>query len=558
MNQLAPRADTQRVVDWEELPPSVREIPPGFDPLAEGVLMRHQAEWVKIKKTLKVASKGRRTGITFAEALDDTIMASSRKSAGGDNVYYIPDKKEKGLEFVGYCARFARVMAEAQGQGVSGIEEFLFEDQDGQGNTKYITAYRIRFASGFEIVALSSRPANIRGLQGVVVIDEAAFHVDVQGVLDAATALTIWGGEIRVISTHNSKRNPFNQLIRDIENGLYGADAAVFTVTFDDAVANGLYERVCLMKGWTPTPENKQGWYTRIRSTYGPRKAAMREELDAIPRDSGGLGIPGVWIEHAMREARAVLRLVLDDDFAERPEAERIVWCKDWIARELVPRLDELEPTREHVAGMDFARHRHFSVIVPLSIEQQLQRRAPFVIELQNVPVRQQEQIWWALLAGLPRFAAAAFDATGPGLGLAEYTADKFGAARVHQVVLSRKWYGEWMPKMIKCFEDGFYDLPRDTDLEADLRAVELIDGIPMVPKVERKDLKDPKLYRHGDFAIALVLAEFAALNKTAPIEFQSTGVRRLGITADLGPAPRRVSDAGFGTVRGGNDFAGF
>lgn len=557
MTTLAPLADTQRVLEWDELPPSVREIPAGFDPLASGVLMRHQAEWLKIKRSIKAAAKGRRTGITFAEALDDTITAGSRKSAGGDNVYYIGDTKEKGLEFVGYCAKFARVIAEAQGQGVSGIEQFLFEDQDESGNTKHITAYRIRFASGFQIVALSSRPANIRGLQGIVVIDEAAFHGDVQAVLDAATALLIWGGRVHIISTHNTKRSPFYQLIRDIENGLYGEDAAVFTVTFDDAVKNGLYERVCMMKGWTPTPEGKREWYTRIRAAYGPRKAAMREELDAIPRDSGGMSIPHVWIERAMREPRPVLRLVLDDDFARLDEAERMSWGREWIERNLNPLLPLLDPKREHVAGMDFARHRHFSVIAPLEIGQQLTRRMPFAVELQNVPARQQEQIWWALLEMLPRFAGAAIDATGPGMVFAEYTVDRFGATYVHAVDLSRKWYGEWMPKMIACFEDGFYDLPRDADHEADLRAVESIDGIPMVPKVDAKDLKDPELYRHGDFAIALCLAEYAALNRAAPIDFQSIGRRRLAesMTDVRG---RGTTDAGFGTVRGGSDFRGF
>ena len=138
------------------------------------------------------------------------------------------------------------------------MEEFLFEDQDEGGKTKHITAYRIRFASGFQVCALSSRPANIRGLQGHVVIDEAAFHPDVQGVLDAATALLIWGGQITIISSHNGKNNPFAQLCRDIEAGRYGADAAVVTVTFDDAVTNGLYERVCFMKARRPRPRAKR------------------------------------------------------------------------------------------------------------------------------------------------------------------------------------------------------------------------------------------------------------------------------------------------------------
>lgn len=528
MEILKPLADTQRLVDWEELPPSVREIPEGFDPLASGILMRHQAQWLKIKATLKVIYKGRRTGITFAEALDDTITAGSRKSAGGDNIYYIGDTKEKGLEFIGYCAKFARVIAEAQGAGVSAIEQFLFEDQDEQGNTKHITAYRVRFASGFQIVALSSRPANIRGLQGIVVIDEAAFHADVEGVLNAATALTIWGGQIRVISSHNGVRNPFNQLIKDIESGRYGSDAQVFRATFDDAVANGLHERVCLMRGWTATPESKAAWYKRIRATYGPRLAAMREELDAIPRDSGGVSIPGVWIERAMPEERPVLRLALDDDFAKLPEAERISWGKDWIDRHLKPVLPLLNRDLSHVFGMDFARHRHFSVILPAALTRTLKRSVPFAIEMANVPTRQQEQILWALIAALPRFCGGAIDATGPGQTIAEYTADKFGATRIHQVMLSRKWYAEWMPKFVESFQDTMIELPRDKSIEDDMRAIEEIDGIPMVPKFETKDLKDPELFRHGDAAIAGALMWFASLNRGAPIEWE--------------PAPPRAS----------------
>ncbi len=555
---LAPLADTQRIVDWEELPPSVREIREGFDPLADGVLMTHQAAWVRLRKPIKAVPKGRRTGITFAEALDDTITAASRKSAGGDNVYYIGDTKEKGLEFIGYCAKFSRTIAEAQHQGVSAIEQFLFEDQDEKGNTKYINAYRIRFASGFQIVALSSRPANIRGLQGIVVIDEAAFHADVEGVLNAATALLIWGGQIRIISSHNGVRNPFNQLVKDIESGRYGDDAAVFRVTFDDAVANGLYERVCLMKGEKPTPEGKEKWYRRIRAAYGPRLAAMREELDAIPRDSGGVAIPGVWIERAMPEVRPVLRLALDDDFAKRPEGERIEWGRDWIERYLNPVLPLLNPQLEHVFGMDFARHRHFSVILPAAITQTLRRSVPFAIELANVPTRQQEQILWALIAALPRFAGGAIDATGPGQTIAEYTADKFGITRIHQVDLSRKWYGEWMPKFTEAFQDATIELPRDKSLEDDLRSIEEIDGIQMVPRIERKDLKDPELYRHGDGAIAGALMWFASLNKSAPIEFQSTGHARMGHATDLGASPQRITTTGFGTVRGGNDFGGF
>lgn len=525
-NVLKPLADTQRVVEWDELPAKVRRIPAGLNPLDGGVLMKHQREWCALEADLKVGDKGRRTGITFAEALDDTLIAGARREAGGDNIFYVGDTKDKGLEFIGYCAHFARVIVQAQGMGVSAIEEFLFEDQTEDGKTQQIAAYRIRFASGFTITALSSNPANIRGLQGIVVIDEAAFHKNVQAVIEAATALLIWGGKIRVISTHNKRSNPFAQLIDDIKKGRYGDTAKVYRVTFDDAVINGLYERVCLMKRMTPTAEGKEKWYKKIRALYGPRKAAMREELDAVPRDGGGASIPSVWIDRSMRMVRPVLRLVLDDDFVRKSNWEREDFAEAWIKRHLEPALELLRPDRPTVFGMDFARHRNFTTMVPLQIEQNLSRTNPFAVELQKVPSRQQRDILWYLIRGLPMFRGGSMDATGPGLVLAEDTADEFGHEVIHQITLSRAWYAEFMPKMVQRFEDDHYDLPRDENVEADLRAVEETDGIPMVVKVNSADVKEPELLRHGDYAIGLVLAEHAALNMVAPMEFMSGGPR--------------------------------
>ena len=559
---MKPLASTIRTVEWDELPARAREIPFGFNPFADGVLMAHQVECLKYDVSILAIPKGRRTGITFAWGLNSTLIAGAQKAAGGDNVYYIGDTKEKGLEFIGYVAKFARVIAAQQAQDVSAIEEFLFEDQDEQGNTRMIAAYRVRFASGFQVAALSSRPANIRGLQGVVIIDEAAFHADVQGVLDAATALLIWGGRIVVISSENGKNNPFHQFCKDIEEGRYGDDAAVLRITFDDAVTNGLYERVCAMKGEVATVEGKKTWYNRIRNAYGPRKAAMREELDAIPRDGNGICIPGVWIERAMPEERPVIRLALDDDFIHMTEAERASWGSDWIDRELRPVMAEtLNPELRHVFGMDFARHRHFSSIGPMAIMQNLCRDVPFLLELNNVPSALQQQILFWLIEHLPRQSGGAMDATGPGMVLAEYTADRYGRPRIAEISLNRKWYGFWMPKFTGLFEDSMIILPRDENTAQDLRAVENIDGVPMVASLEKKDLKDPELVRHGDTAIAGCLANYAALNLATEIAFESTGERDIfRVLSGFGDSSSagEFTDTGFGTVRGINDFGGF
>ncbi len=518
---IQPLSSTVRIVEWDELPARARDIPANFNPAAEGVLMLHQRQAVALTQSIVAIPKGRRTGITFATMLRKTLVAAASREAGGDNVYYIGDTKEKGLEAIGYCAKFARVIAKAQGQ-VSAIEEFLFEDQDPEtGNTRHITAYRIRFASGFQVCALSSRPANIRGLQGHVVIDEAAFHPDVQGVLDAASALLIWGGQITVISSHNGKNNPFAQFCRDIEAGRYGEDAVVFTITFDDAVANGLYERVCWMKGEAPTAEGKTKWYAKIRNAYGVRKAAMREELDAIPRDGNGVCLPGVWIEQAMTlSPETVLRLTLDEDFVRKHPDERTAWMADWIKRYLDPALKQLDTTERHVFCQDYARHRDFSVWGALSVGAGMRRRLPLSIEMHKVPYAQQKQITHYAIERLPRRCGGAMDATGSGETLSEETADKFGHTHVHQIKLNRAWYGTWMPKLVQGFADGLIDIPADPNYAQDLRSIEEVDGIAMVVKVRRADIKDPDLFRHGDSAIMLCLGWFASLNMTAAIDF--------------------------------------
>ena len=542
----SPLADTERLVEWDELPERVRAIPANFNPLASGVLMAHQSDWLRMQAELDIAvcEKGRRTGITFAQALDDTITAATSKEAGGDNIWYLADTREKGLEYIGYVAKFAPIIARGQ---ATRIEQHIFVDQLPDGTSRNIQAFRIRFASGFRITALSSRPENIHGLQGRVNIDEAALHKDVAKVLESATALLIWGGRIRVWSSHRGKKNPFNQLVQDVHAGRYGKRARAIRITFDDAVANGLYERVCAMRGTTPTPEGKKEWYTGIRSAYGPRKAAMREELDAIPRDGDGAAIPSVWIERAMPEVRPVLRVVFDDNFPKRSEESRDTWCKTWIATTLMPTLEEAKKDFKGrwAVGMDFARHRHFSIITPARITQDLRRDVPFVIEMNNAPTRQQEQILWALLGTLENWTFAG-DATGPGQTLMEYTGDKFGRAEldketgrysggpVIEVTLSRPWYGEWMGKYISLFEDGFITMPRDASLEDDHRAVEFVDGIPMVPKLERADLKDADLVRHGDSAIAGALMQFASLQSVQIIDYRRVQAHAKDMKRDI------------------------
>ncbi|MFW8236595.1 hypothetical protein ACOID8_34120, partial [Klebsiella pneumoniae] len=83
-----------------------------------------------------------------------------------------------------------------------------------------------------------------------------------------------------------------------------------------------------------------------------------------------------------------------------------------------------------------------------------------------------------------PRFTGGAFDARGNGQYLAEVAMQRYGASRIQQVMLSEGWYREHMPPVKAALEDGTLDgLPRDADILADLRAVQVIKGVPRIPE---------------------------------------------------------------------------
>ncbi|WP_245308567.1 hypothetical protein [Aurantimonas sp. 22II-16-19i] len=465
--------------------------------------MKHQADWLADPSPLKIASKGRRTGITYAEMLDATLIAAASREAGGDNVFYIGDTKEKGREAIGYVAHFAKVVA---GE-LAGIEEFLFEDGQADGSTKFISAYRVRFASGFRVEALSSNPANIRGLQGIVVIDEAAFHRDVREVIDAVNALLIWGGKVRVISTHNGILNPFNELITEAKAGKNKFN--VHHIPFQAAVDNGLYERVCLVRGRVPTPESKAEWEADIRGAYGTRTAKMRQELDAIPTDAEGAALTRVLIERVADRSVPVVRWQLGDDFRSLSKEGREAVQKDFCERELKSILAALDKRRGHVFGQDFARSGDVSSLRVYEMGADLVRRLRLILEMRNITFDAQRDTLFYIVDRLPRFLKGALDATGNGSAHAESAALKYGDSII-EVKLTAQWYQANGGAYVEAFTDQTVTVAADEDEIRDHQALQYVNGVIRVPEDHRNKGQDGQ-NRHGDNAIAGMLAWFAS-----------------------------------------------
>ena len=236
------------------------------------VLLGYQQRWCADITPVKVCEKSRRIGLSWGEAADSALLAASQK---GMDTWYIGYNKDMAQEFIRDCADWAKTY----GLAASEIEETeeIFKDGDEE---KAILAYVIRFSSGWRITALSSRPSNLRGKQGRVIIDEAAFHDDLPELLKAAMALLMWGGQVHIISTHNGVDNPFNELVTDVREGK--KPYSLHTITFYDAVRDGLYQRICLRLGREWTRESENEWIAEIRASYGD---AAAEELDCIPKN---------------------------------------------------------------------------------------------------------------------------------------------------------------------------------------------------------------------------------------------------------------------------------
>ena len=480
-------------------------IPNTAEVSAPAVLMGYQQRWVADDSPLKVIEKSRRTGLTWGEASDDVLTAASNRNAGGQNVYYIAYNQDMTIEYIQACGMWARVFNYAAGE----VEEGFWDGDDEAD--KNIKTYTIRFpASGFRIVALSSRPSNLRGRQGTIVIDEAAFHEKLAELLKAALAMLIWGGRVRVISTHNGAENPFNELVTDIRSGK--RKGTVQRITFREAVADGLYRRVCMRLGKPWSAEDEAAWMADVYAFYGD---GAEEELDCVPSNSGGAWLSRALIESRMSADTPVLRWECKAGFEVLPDHIRAAECRDWLEATMAPLLAALPPEAMSFNGEDFGRTGDLSVHVPLIQLQNLVRKVPFIVELRNVPFRQQEQIAFYLMDRLPRFMGGAFDARGNGQFLAEVSMQRYGASRIQQVMLSEAWYREHMPPVKAALEDGtLTDLPRDADVLADLRVVQVIKGVPRIP--DTRTTGEDKGKRHGDAAVAVALAYYASreLNK--------------------------------------------
>ena len=422
-------------------------------------LLPYQARWVADDSGLKVIEKSRRIGMSWAEAYDSVMYSGENRG----NIYYQSYNLDMTRGFITDCAEWAAALQ----VGADAIGETLIELDEGDP----VRAFRLGLASGREIVAMTSAPRAFRskGRPGDVgIIDEAAFIDDLQEVLKAAMAFRLWGGRIRVLSTHNGEGSPFARLVCSIRDG--ERPGSLHTCTFADAVAEGLGQRrmEVLDLPWSPAAE--AAWVQETRDEYGPDAA---EELDCVPAAGDG-----AWLTWAQIHG------------VEHPDAGK----------------PELFAGGRTLIGNDIARRRHLWVawVIELVGDVAWTRE---IVELKDRSFAVQDDTLDELVERYHP-TAIAMDQTGMGEKPVEDAQRRYGSQRVEGVLMTPPTRLALAGALKRRCEDVTLRIPAETAVRQDLHAVRKVAGPIGAPRLVASDDENGHADRFWSAALACGGAE--------------------------------------------------
>jgi len=320
---------------------------------------------------------GRQTGKSFtlaAWAVDRLLTRPGRL------VTILSNSRINGMELNAKCAQICDQLKKA------------YEQEDLSPDTTFDhmnmeTRITVNGQKG-RIKILASNPRTARGFSGDLVLDEFAFHEDSHAIWDAAEPILTANSDYlcRVASTPNGKHNMFYHLV-------HTAEVPVRKVTRTEAWKAGceIFHPVTRRK---ITPEQ-----------------ARANALDKKAYDQN--------FECAFSEGNLALLTYELIDRAYDPNAGFI--CDDDWSEEALARLRACSTPL--YLGVDVGRKHDMTVITAIEIHNV--RTVRGILRLRNMRLPQQQERL-AQVCALPNFYIAKIDATGLGLGLAEFLQEKY------------------------------------------------------------------------------------------------------------------------------------
>lgn len=234
----------------------------------QNIFCPYQIKMVTDKNPVTVVEKGRQIGASYTYAYRASMQAIEDRRDSIITSY----NKAAVKQFIKDCCYWIKIFNKCF--KIISYQEIV--------NLKDLNIYEIRLLNGRTITGLAGDSVNLRSYSGRdIYIDEACYRTDpLEDILAAGLAAIIHGGTIRILSTHAGIDSDFNKLI--LASKAKKNPYFVMSVSFRQAVSEGLFKRICSKNGDVWSQELEDSWVTNLYAMYGVRAS---EELDAVPSD---------------------------------------------------------------------------------------------------------------------------------------------------------------------------------------------------------------------------------------------------------------------------------
>jgi phage FluMu gp28-like protein len=447
----------------------------------ESLFLKFQEKWIVDRNRLKLMEKARQIGISWSTSYGCTERTAA---AGAKNDQWVSSRDDlQARLFIEDCKMWAQLLKMA----AEDLGERVIDEKN------KISAYVLNFASGKRIHSMSSNPDAQAGKRGARVLDEFALHPDPRKLWSIAYPGITWGGTLEVISTHRGSANYFNQLIREVREHNNPKKISMHRVTLQDALDQGFLYK---LQQTLPADDEIQAMDEAQYFDYVKSGCADEESFQQ---------------EYMCQPA---------DDASAFLEYDLIAGCEYGTNEYHEMEYEQQTPGRLF-AGLDVGRKKDLTVLWILELlGDTLYTRK--IITLKNMSKPDQEKV---LFPWYPLIERTCFDYTGLGIGWGDDAQRKFGEHKIELVTFTPKVKEALAYPVRGKMEDKKLRIPYDPQVRADLRAVtkETTVAGNIRFTAERSE------QGHADRFWALALAIHAASTQSGPIEFQSTGVRRIG-----------------------------
>jgi phage FluMu gp28-like protein len=407
----------------------------------------YQQAWIEDSSSLKIIEKSRQIGLTYADAFDSVLKASHRHKPA--DVWVSSRDEATARLYLQHCKRWAQALdLGARELG----EQIIHQEKD-------LKAQVLSFNTGCCIYSHSSTPDALASRTGHVKLDEFALHKDQRELFRVAKGCTQWGYQLAILSTHRGPATVFNEMLRKIKEQGNPMGFSHHRVTLDDAVNQGLVERINVVSGRN---ESRQAFLQRIRTECLDEEQWLQEYC-CQPTDDSTAFI--TWEMITACEVPNCLKpfSYLTDDDDDRRDRDEVRSSPSPHGGE---GRGEVGPL---YVGVDVARKHDLCVIdVCEKIGDVCWDRLR--VELRDTPFAQIEEELFRILK-LPGVKRCCIDATGLGMQLAERAKARFGW-KVEPITFTSTLKEQIAFALRNAFEDRKLRIPPDPALRADLRGI--------------------------------------------------------------------------------------